>query len=324
MTFAPRLAATVLCAVAAGTGVTAPTPAGAALCGGATGVSVVVDFSGNPDGGGVTTSCAGSGGGQPASQVVPAAGYPFTAAQREPGFVCRVSGAPSTDPCQVASPTDAYWGLFWSDGRDGASHYATSGVGGTKVPAGGSLAFVWQDGGDRDTPPVAPPKQAPTPPPPATSSAPATSQPATGAGPGTATSSAPEATTAPALPGSSSPQLPPSSAAPPAPTPSATAPLPALSATAPVPSVTVPTTPIAEPTDAESSAAAAVPEGDLPNSDLASTGSSDGALPPWVMAAVLGALALISATVKVPAPRIAVRRPAARCRWPQQARPGIP
>lgn len=285
MILAVRAAAVALVATAAGSGLAASPDAAAAVCSGASGVSVVVDFSGNPDGGGVTTSCAADGAGRSASRVFPSAGYPLTYAQREPGFVCRISGAPSSDPCQVASPTDAYWGLFWSDGRDGAWHYATAGVGGIKVPQGGSLAFVWQDGGARDTPPVAPPKHAAQPTqPPSTPAQSASSTP-------TASPTVPTQSVAPTSPGT--PLVSPSATDPAAPSPSS-------SSEAPLPSVSVPATAINEPAQGESSQAAAAPEGDLPSSaEPASESAEDGALPPWVLAIVFGVLGVAAAAVLV-------------------------
>lgn len=137
---AATLAATT---VVVGVGL-APAPASAAACSGASGVTVVVD----PDalGGGVRAGCDPRGAGRPASQVVPAAGFPLTYVQRQPGFVCRVSGAPQSDPCVDTPPADAYWGLFWSDGRSGEWVYSSVGVGSLEVPDGGYVAFAWQSG----------------------------------------------------------------------------------------------------------------------------------------------------------------------------------
>jgi hypothetical protein len=56
-------------------------------------------------------------------------------------------------------PTDAYWGLFWSDGSGGWV-YSSEGVDALSIPDGGSVAFAWQDGGARDQPGVAPPQHA--------------------------------------------------------------------------------------------------------------------------------------------------------------------
>lgn len=149
-----RLVVTVLAAAAGLVGLS-PAPASAALCSGS-GVNVVVDFNGL--GGGVQQGCDRDGAGQAASRVFPAAGFALTYAQRQPGFVCRVKGVPTSDtePCQNTAPADAYWGLYWSDGKSGTWTYSSAGVGGVSVPSGGFVAFSWQDGGAADPPGVAP------------------------------------------------------------------------------------------------------------------------------------------------------------------------
>lgn len=142
-------------ALAAATSTVAtPAPASAATCSTGQGVSVVVDF--HELGGGVRTACVADGGGQLASSLVPSAGFPLTYAQRQPGFVCRVSGQPASDPCVNTSPADAYWGLWWSDGKTGSWSYATSGAGSLRVPDGGYVAFSWNGSPTRSAPGVAP------------------------------------------------------------------------------------------------------------------------------------------------------------------------
>jgi hypothetical protein len=116
-------------------------PAGAATCTSSGGVSVVVDH--RELGGGIATGCAASSGGHSAAAASGAAGVTLTYATRQPGFVCRVNGVPASEPCVNAAPADAYWGLWWSDGTSGW-RYATSGAGALTVPAGGSVAWVWQ------------------------------------------------------------------------------------------------------------------------------------------------------------------------------------
>ncbi len=121
-------------------------PAYAAGCTPGTGVTVVVSSS---------VSCDGDGGGTAASNFA-AVGHELKYASRAPGFVCRVDGYPASDPCTVASPADAYWGLFWSDGKSGKWIYSSLGVTSLKVPAGGSVAFVFQNGDGKTWPSVAP------------------------------------------------------------------------------------------------------------------------------------------------------------------------
>ena len=150
-------------ALAAAAGVALPTtPASAATCSSADGVSVVVDF--HELGGGVRTACVADGGGQAASSLFPAAGFALSYVQRQPGFVCRVSGAPADDPCVNTPPADAYWGLWWSNGTSGSWTYASTGAGGLNVPDGGYVAFSWNGSSTRSMPGVTPAKHPVAPP----------------------------------------------------------------------------------------------------------------------------------------------------------------
>lgn len=124
-----------------GTGLAA-SPAQAESCSGAGGVTVVVDF--NQLGGGVAVACDADGGGKTASSIFPESGFALRYATREPGFVCRVEEKPAQAPCATTSPADAYWSLYWSDGKSGSWNYATAGAGGQTVPDGGYVAFSWQ------------------------------------------------------------------------------------------------------------------------------------------------------------------------------------
>lgn len=158
-----RFAAAVILTAAAWAA-TPVAPASAAGCQTADGVTVVVDF--HELGGGVQTGCVADGGGDIAADLFVAAGFPLTYVQRQPGFVCRVSGKPADDPCVSTPPTDAYWGLFWSDGKSGSWSYATTGVGGQRVPAGGYVALSWNGSATRSAPGITPaphPGASPTP-----------------------------------------------------------------------------------------------------------------------------------------------------------------
>ncbi len=157
-TAAALLAAALGLVFLLGLQVVAPTPAQAAACGGATGVTVVADFNGL--GGGVQGACVADGGGDKASSLFPVAGFPLTYAQRQPGFVCRVSGVPESDPCVNTSPADAYWGLWWSDGTNGRWTYSSLGVDSLRIPDGGSVAFSWDDVPGDARPSFAPPQNA--------------------------------------------------------------------------------------------------------------------------------------------------------------------
>ncbi|HXH79784.1 hypothetical protein [Nocardioides sp.] len=119
-------------------------PATAAACSTSSGVSVVVDFSGVTSG--LRSACVAGGADQPASDVVAAAGFRVDYVQRQPGFLCRIDGVPASDPCVNTPPSNAYWGLFWSDGKDGVWHYSDFGVTSLQVPDGGYIGLAWQSG----------------------------------------------------------------------------------------------------------------------------------------------------------------------------------
>jgi hypothetical protein len=145
-------------------GLGASGPARATSCGTANGVTVVVDF--HQLGGGVKTACDLHGAGRTADIQLTDVGHQLTYVQRQPGFVCRVDGAPANDPCVNTPPSDAYWSLWWSDGKSGRWSYSSAGVASLKVPAGGYVALSWQGGGGKATPRTAPvphPTSSPTP-----------------------------------------------------------------------------------------------------------------------------------------------------------------
>jgi hypothetical protein len=166
---------------------------------------VIVDF--HELGGGVQTACDPDGAGKTAAALFPANGFPLDYVQRQPGFVCRVSGKPADDPCVNTPPADAYWGLFWSNGTSGQWSYATSGAGGQKIPAGGSVAFSWQGSSNRAEPGVAPPQHSSQPsssPSSSSSSKPSGGGSTGGSAPTSPTSSAPAPTDAATAGGSKS------------------------------------------------------------------------------------------------------------------------
>ena len=153
MSLGMRLLA-ALALVASGLVLQSQVPAVAAGCTGSTGVTVVVDH--HQLGGGVQQACDADGGGRAASTVFPDSGFPLTYVQRQPGFVCRVAGAPSNDPCVNTPPASAYWSLWWSDGKSGTWTYASTGVGSLTVPDGGYVAFSWQGQDGKAAPGVTP------------------------------------------------------------------------------------------------------------------------------------------------------------------------
>lgn len=143
-------------------GVSAPVAQAAGGCAYDTGVVVVVDYN-------------GLGGNQERKGCDPVDGHyaetnfntaGFTLGELTTGgmagYVCTVNGLPSDHDC---TQSDAYWSLWWSDGKDGTWHYATSGVKSLKVPAGGYVGFSWDTQAGNTPPGVVPsPRQAqPTP-----------------------------------------------------------------------------------------------------------------------------------------------------------------
>ncbi|MFD9698458.1 hypothetical protein [Lentzea sp. NPDC059081] len=155
----------------------APVPAHAAGC---DGVTVVVDF--RSLGGGVQQGCAP---GSPASGVaaLTAAGFGYTYASRQPGFVCRINAKPGTDAdkCVNASPATAYWS-YWHAPAGGAWSYSNQGAA-TFAPARGTVEG-WAFGAG-EQPGIAPPAapapqpQLPAPPPPPATKPPVQQPPAT-------------------------------------------------------------------------------------------------------------------------------------------------
>jgi hypothetical protein len=153
---------------AGGLGVLASSsPASAAPCPGSSGVTVVVES--NRLGADSSQSCVTDGSGRSADRLLEEAGHSLTYVQRFPGFVCQIDGLPADDPCVNTPPADAYWGLWWSDGKTGKWTYSSLGAGSLSIPAGGYVAMVW-DGSAGDVRPSADPAvhATPTPTPSAT------------------------------------------------------------------------------------------------------------------------------------------------------------
>jgi hypothetical protein len=128
-------------------------PAEAAACSDAGGVTVVVDGTGLT--GSLSQTCVGGSG--KATALFGDAGHTLTRVQRFPGAVCKVDGEPADSSCVNMPPTNAYWGLFWSDGKSGSWAYSSAGVDNLEVPAGGSVALAWQSSNGRRNPAAEPP-----------------------------------------------------------------------------------------------------------------------------------------------------------------------
>lgn len=191
-----RLAAAIFAVAAAGVVVPAA-PGRAAACGTHAGVTVVVDF--HQLGKGLAVSCDPSGGGGRASDLFTEVGHTLRYVDGE-SFVCEVDGAPDTQ-CVRTPPANAYWSLWWADGKSGDWKYASVGVGSLHVPDGGSVALSWQKGQSQAPPGIAPRAHSPSPPPSSPTSHP-TSRPSSP--PTRAATSSPTTTTSTA-PGSPTP-----------------------------------------------------------------------------------------------------------------------
>lgn len=147
-----RLLAALIIGAAGGT-VAMVAPASAAACPAGTGVTVVVNSS---------VSCDRNGGGSAYSNFGDA-GYSLSNYR---GFVCSINGYP--DPakaCHSYAPADAYWALFWANGKGGGWNYSNSGASSLNVPTGGWVAFKFQNSSSRSYPGVRPytPPPAPAP-----------------------------------------------------------------------------------------------------------------------------------------------------------------
>lgn len=147
-----RLLAALIIGAAGGT-VAMIGPASAAACPAGTGVTVVVNSS---------VSCDRNGGGS-ASSNFGDAGYSLSNYR---GFVCSINGYPDpAEACHSYAPADAYWALFWANGKGGGWNYSNSGASSLSVPTGGWVAFKFQNSSSRSYPGVRPytPPPAPAP-----------------------------------------------------------------------------------------------------------------------------------------------------------------
>jgi hypothetical protein len=120
-------------------------PATAARAAGCTApsVAVVVDFT--HFGGGIQRGCVTPGG---TGLQVLAAVFTVTQVQRQPGFVCRISGLPtkSQDACLNTPPSNAYWAYF--HGRAGSGWvYSAAGAANYVPPPGTVEGWAFGGGG---------------------------------------------------------------------------------------------------------------------------------------------------------------------------------
>lgn len=293
-------------------GVATAGPAAAASCGGAEGVTVVVDF--GALGGGVQAGCDPSADGR-AAQSFSDAGFNLSWATKDAGFVCRVNGKPASDPCTDAAPSDAYWSLWWADGKGGSWVYSSRGTGNLRAPEGGYVAFSWHQGNGLAQPPAVNPTvrvSAPTPAP--TSSAPAPGTPGKASPTPTRKPAKPAPTRAPSAtkkPAPARPSATPGSQAPTSTAPSTGAPTEAASSTPSAVATGTPTGTVA-PTEPGQvvTPSATDPGTGLPEATSLTTGpddvaptagepDSDGGLPLWLPIGLVAVLLAAGGVVAV-------------------------
>ncbi len=130
----------------------AASPAAAAACSTAgSGVTVVVRGS---------VGCAG---GDPSTALAAlhAAGHSTVMVQRFPAALCRIDGAPASDPCVVMPPSSAYWSL-WTAKRGGSWVFASTSVVSYNPAPGTVVGFAFGAGSPPSVAPPAAPAPAPT------------------------------------------------------------------------------------------------------------------------------------------------------------------
>lgn len=126
----------------------------------ADGATVVVDFGELSGKSGLRAACDDEVADERAEQSIVDAGFELTYTTSSVGFVCRVDGVPSEDPCQKPAPADAYWSVWWA-APGGEWTYSSRGVGTLRTPEGGHVALVWHSGDSEAAPPDVSPGAAP-------------------------------------------------------------------------------------------------------------------------------------------------------------------
>lgn len=131
----------------------------AQACPGVEGITVVVDFNQLPAGDEVQVGCDRNGGGRARSNFTDA-GFTLTDHPTQSDYICQVNGRPANQNC---IENDAFWSLWWSDGKSGKWIFSNRGATGLKVPTGGYVAFAWHEGGGTAGPPDVKPTPRTTP-----------------------------------------------------------------------------------------------------------------------------------------------------------------
>ncbi|QSB05491.1 hypothetical protein [Natronoglycomyces albus] len=139
-TFLRTAFAALLCSTLLLTGVTAgPSPASAQeVC---DGVTVVVDFDGNPEAGCATGEVSSG------LDALRQAGFTVEFVTGQPGMICQINGQPGeAGTCATSPSTDAYWSYWHADGDEWEfSSFGAS----MRVPASAGVeGWVFGDGGN--------------------------------------------------------------------------------------------------------------------------------------------------------------------------------
>jgi hypothetical protein len=124
----------------------------AGACTDGAGVSVVVDAQ-ELSAAAPSTRCAPQAGGH-GLEILTKSGVSYETAKRSPGFVCKVAGLPTDEPCQDTSPADAYWS-YWLARRGGTWCLSNRGAQARNPPAGTVEGWSFAKG-RQDTGPVPP------------------------------------------------------------------------------------------------------------------------------------------------------------------------
>ncbi len=139
-------------------GPASPAEATDGSCTDATGVTIVIDF--QELGGGVNVRCAPG----PVTTGLDAmrrADISYQTTIRFSGFVCKIAGKPSNDPCIDTSPATAYWS-YWLAPRGGQWCYSNLGAGNRRPPPG--TVEAWSFSLDKTESTSPPPRYAVPPP----------------------------------------------------------------------------------------------------------------------------------------------------------------
>lgn len=137
-------------AAAASLGVPAPVASAAPTPCKATEVTVIVV--------GQKTGCARAG--LTGAKALEDAGFQLTRVQTQPGFICRINGAPANDPCVRTPPATAYWS-YWHAPLGGQWTYSQWGADNRTAPAGTVEAWAFGDSARPGAVPDAPAAAAP-------------------------------------------------------------------------------------------------------------------------------------------------------------------